>query len=176
MTARERDEPTDRSPARLTVLLLVLVVLAAASCGWAVWHDRQHTQQVHGAISSTAARSSGLVAAARVTGTALSYRWRSLDRDTRAAEALMTPAFGQQYAMTMARVRSQALRDRVTVRAKVVATSVVRSSEQEVQALVFVDQVTTARGARQPRVDQSRVLVTLTRGAGHWQLSRMRAF
>ena len=43
-------------------------------------------------------------------------------------------------------------------------------------ARLLVDQVTTARGARQPRVDQSRVLVTLTRGAGHWQLSRMRAF
>jgi hypothetical protein len=115
-------------------------------------------------------------AAARITSTALSYRWSSLDRDTRAAEALMTPAFGQQYARTMARVRSQTLRDRITVRAKVVATSVVRASEQEVQALVFVDQVTTARGSGQPRVDQTRVLVTLTRGAGDWQLSRMRAF
>lgn len=176
MTARESDEPTDQSPWRLTVLLLVLVVLAAAACGWALWHDRQHTPQAHGAISSTGARTGGMVAAARITGTALSYRWSSLDRDTRAAEALMTPAFGQQYARTMARVRSQTLRDRITVRAKVVATSVVRASEQEVQALVFVDQVTTARGSRQPRVDQTRVLVTLTRGAGDWQLSRMRAF
>ena len=43
-------------------------------------------------------------------------------------------------------------------------------------ALVFVNQVTTAKGTASQRVDSSRVLVTLTRSGGDWRISKLKAF
>jgi hypothetical protein len=50
------------------------------------------------------------------------------------------------------------------------------ANDREVEALVFVNQVTTTRGTKQPRVDQNRVVVTLVRGARDWQIVAMKVF
>ena len=41
---------------------------------------------------------------------------------------------------------------------------------------MFVNQVTTAKGTANQRVDSSRVLVTLTRSGGDWRISKLKAF
>ena len=60
--------------------------------------------------------------------------------------------------------------------ASAAATSIVSATETKVVALVFVNPVTTAKGAPNQRVDSSRVLVTLTRSGGDWRISRLKAF
>lgn len=160
---------------RLTLALLVLVLLAVAALARVAW-NQDTTSQVQGPIKSTTARTAGVAAASRLTEKALSYRWSALSRDVRSAEAVMTPGFRQQYAKAMARVHDQALRNHITLKATVVAASAISASDHQVQALVFVNQVTTTKGSQRQRVDQNRVIVTLVRDAGDWQISRMKAF
>ena len=60
--------------------------------------------------------------------------------------------------------------------ASTAATSIVSATENKVVALVFLNQVTTAKGTANQRVDSSRVLVTLTRSGGDWRISKLKAF
>ncbi len=115
-------------------------------------------------------------AAATLTQKVLSYNWQTLDKDITSAEALLAPSFRSEYAKTMAGVHAQTIKNQVKLKATVVATSVVSATPQKVVALVFVNQVTTAKGTTNQRLDQNRVLVTLTRDGGEWRVSKMDAF
>jgi Mce-associated membrane protein len=170
------EHPSFLGSGRLAAVLLVLVVLAVVACGWALARAQQAPAGVGGAIRSTTARTTGMAAATRLTEKALSYRWNTFGADMRSAEAGMTPDFRAQYARSMAKVREQTMSDHVRLRASVVASSVVSADDHEVEALVFVNQVTATKGSAQRRVDQNRVLVTLARGAGDWQISQMKVF
>jgi hypothetical protein len=73
-------------------------------------------------------------------------------------------------------VKAQTVKNQVKLDASVVATSIVSATEEKVVALVFVNQVTTAKGTENRRLDQNRVLVTLGRDEGEWRVSKMDAF
>ena len=73
-------------------------------------------------------------------------------------------------------VRAQTIKNQVKLSASVVASSIVSASADKVVALVFVNQVTTAKGTKNQKLDQNRVLVTLTRSGGDWRVSKMKAF
>lgn len=176
----EPDDASDRSGLLdspwLAVVLLLLVLLAGAGLGWALSKNSTTTAEARGPIQSTTARTAGVAAATRLSQKALSYRWNTFDDDMKSAEAVMTPGFRQQYDKAMASVHDQTLRNHITLKAAVVASSAITASDHEVKALVFVNQVTTTKGSKGQRVDQNRVIVTLTRGAGDWQISAMMAF
>ena len=73
-------------------------------------------------------------------------------------------------------VKAQTIKNQVKLVATVAATSIVSATDRKVKALVFVNQTTTAKGAGNQRLDQNRVLVTLTRDGGEWRVSKMDAF
>lgn len=160
----------------LRILVAVCLVLAALTAvAW--WFDREKANASgQGPITSVQARDAGIEEATRLTEKILSYDWKSLTQDTKAAEAVMGPSFRTEYAKAMARVEKQTLKNQVRLEAKAVATSIVSASDHKVVALVFVNQVTTAKGTKNQRLDQNRVLVTLTRGEGEWRVSKMDAF
>ncbi len=56
----------------------------------------------------------------------------------------------REYAKPMAKVKAQTIKNQVKLTAKVVATSIVSATDKKVVALVFVNQVTTAKGTGQP--------------------------
>ena len=175
-TEATSDRPALLDSGRLVVVLLVLVLLAGAGLGWTLGHVRATTAEVHGPIQSTTARAAGIAAATQLGETALSYSWNSFDQDMKAAEAVMTPGLRQQYDKAMARVRDQTLKSHISLEATVVASSAITATDHEVKALVFVNQVTTTRGSQRQRVEPNRVILTLTRGAGDWQIAAMKAF
>ena len=163
---------------RLTVLLVVLCLVLAVAAGvlWSRGVSSAAAPATKGPVSSPSAAASALEAVPRLTERVLSYDWKTLDDDVRDSHLASTPSFSQQYDATLAPVRARARRDEVTVEAKAVASAVVSASRSRVVALVFVDQTTVARGAGNQRVDQNRVLVTVTRDAGEWLVSTMRTF
>lgn len=160
---------------RLLVATCLVLVLVTGYAWWRSQHPKDGAAP-NGAITSSSARDAGLQAAATLTTKVLSYDWRTLDKDTAAAEAVLAPSFRGQYAKTMAGVHAQTLKNQVKLSAAAVATSIVSATEDKVVALVFVNQVTTAKGAANQRLDQNRVLVTLTRDGGEWRVSKMDAF
>ena len=114
--------------------------------------------------------------AARLTQKVLSYDWKTLDADIKANQAVLAPSFRSEYEKTMAGVKDQTIKNQVKLTADAAATSIVSATESKVVALVFVNQVTTAKGTQNQRVDSSRVLVTLTRGDGDWRISKLKPF
>ncbi len=163
---------------RLLVVLVVLCLVLAAVAGFAWWRAENPSgdDASAGPITSADARDAGLQEATRVTQQVLSYDWKTLDEDITAAEKLLAPSFRGEYSKAMEGVKAQTVKNQVKLTADAVATSIVSASAERVQALVFVNQVTTAKGTGSPRLDQNRVLVTLTRHGGEWRVSKMDAF
>lgn len=167
--------PSSFSSSRLTAALTVVTLLLAGLGGWAWWRA-SHPEEgnVGGVITSTAARDAGMEAAAKLTQTVLSYNWTTLDEDIKKAEAVCAPSFRAEYAKTMAGVKAQAVQNQVKMQASTVATSIISASPSKVEALVFVNRVTTAKGSKNQQFNPDRVLVTLTRGDGDWRVSKLK--
>lgn len=158
-------------------VLAVVCLLLAATAGYAWWRA-QHAVGTpdRAAVTSLEARDSGQEAAGELTELVLSYAWGTFDSDVQEAEAELAPSFRAEYGRAMAAAEEETLANEVTVSATAVATSVVSAAPKKVVSLVFVDQATTARGVTGQRVDQVRVLVTVTRDGGEWRMSGMRTF
>lgn len=164
--------------ARLLGILVVLCLALSATAGYA-WYRSEHPstgKDPDGAITSSQARDAGLQAAAKLTQKVLSYDWKTIDADMSAAEAVLAPSFRSEYSKTLGSVKAQTVENQVKLTASVVATSIISATETKVEALVFVNQVTTAKASKDQRLDQNRVLVTLTRGGGEWRVSKMKPF
>ena len=137
-------------------LLIALVVVCLVLCGVAgvAWWRSEHPDEGEapdGAITSAEARDAGMQAAAQLTQKVLSYDWKTLDADNKAAQAVLAPSFRSEYAKTMAGVKAEAVKNQVKLQASAEATSIVSATENKVVALVFVNQVTTAKGTANRR-------------------------
>ncbi len=179
----DRDRDTgDRVPFlgsfRLLIALVVVCLVLCCVAGVAWWRAEHPDEGAapDGAITSTEARDAGMQAATQLTEKVLSYDWKTLDADSKANQAVLAPSFRSEYAKTMAGVKAEAVKNQVKLKASAAATSIVSATENKVVALVFVNQVTTAKGTANRRVDSSRVLVTLTRSGGDWRISKLKAF
>ena len=170
--------PTFLDGSRLLGILVTLCLALAVVTGYAWWRSEhpEDGKAPDGAITSAQARNAGMQAATQLTQKVLSYDWKTLDADITAAEAVLAPSFRSEYSKAMNDVKAQSIKNQVKLTASAVATSIVSATEKKVVALVFVNQVTTAKGSGNQRLDQNRVLVTLTRDEGEWRVSKMDAF
>ncbi|HEX3932426.1 MAG TPA: DnaJ domain-containing protein [Nocardioides sp.] len=108
-------------------------------------------------------------AAERAIVPLLSYDAHHLDQSESAAEPYLTSGYEQQYQKLFAVIRQNAPRTGTVVKARYVASGVVRSGTDRVDVLVFVDQVT--RNKQHPKVPvvyKNQVTVTMTRVGGQW--------
>jgi Mce-associated membrane protein len=154
----------------LPVLALLLTTILMAVAAGFVWY------QVHQHNLTESARTAGLEASRDAARTLLSYDYRTLDKDFAAGKAVTTGAFQKQYADTTAKVVAPVAKDKkAVVKAEVVTAGVVRASANRVVTIVYVNQVTTTSLAAGPKVDLSRVRMTLVRVDGHWRVSKVDA-
>lgn len=189
--ARDVDERLDRISARadvergrswtgtpaLTGVLAVLVVAAVAALGFGVHRARHPADGAapDGELTATTARMDAVAAASRGARLATTYSWRTFDADVARAEAQMTAGFRAQYAATMSSSRAHTVSGRATVRASVPSAGVRSLTTRHATVLVFLDQVTTAQGRANQRLERSRVLVDLIRQDGRWRVSGIEA-
>lgn len=165
--AKGPDEPADGSAAaaagRTSTLLAVLGVLVLAlvlQCGWFVWNAVRDVE-VATASSSTddekddesievpsgkpvvlnqLAVQEGVDAAASAAQVMFARNWKSYDEGVDDAVALMTDEFGEEFRATTEDVRQEFVRKKTEVQVRVVAQSVVRANETELEALIFLNQ------------------------------------
>lgn len=138
--------------------VLAAVLVAAAAWTWT---------RADGGEGSTAARDAQ-VAAERAVVPVLSYDFRHLDEDQRAAQALMTGSYRQEYDKLFAVLRENAPQTRTAVSAEVVASGIVRATDDRVQVLVFVDRPTTNKLDAEPVVYKDQVTLSMQRVDGEW--------
>ncbi len=74
--------------------------------------------------------------------TILAYDYRHLDADQKAAGALMTTRYQKKYDPLFSQISANAPDLKAVVTAQVVASGIVRSGDDRVQVLVFVNRPT----------------------------------
>ena len=164
---------------RLTLVLAALVLLAAAGVGVSWWRAEQgvSAQAPDGTLVGDEARTQVLVTAADLTKRTLSYDYKTLKNDMEVARARMTPTFRKEYDGTMAQVRANTLKNKIVLEAVVVSSAIIRATEHRATVLVFVNQTTTAGTGkgRNQQLNRNSLVITLTRGGGDWDMSKLTA-
>lgn len=163
------EAPRRSAPPVVLIGLSTLALLLAGLVGYLAW-------SLSGMNDDAGARLSGRDAAASQVQKILSYDHASFDQGTAEAEKLMTDRFRKEYDDTVGLVRKDALAKESVVQAEVVAASVVEADSDRVEALLFVNQTTSDKDLKEPRVDLNRVVVTLVPdGDGGWLVDDLEA-
>lgn len=162
--AQQPDDAKDSTdPGKTSTLLAVVGVLVLAlvlQCGWFVWNAMRDVEVP--ATSSSAedgegdgpiavpsgkpvvlnqlAVQEGVQAAADAAEIMFARNWENYDEGVENAVALMTEEFGEEFRTTTEDVRAEFVRKETEVQVRVVAQSVVRANDTELEALVFLNQ------------------------------------
>lgn len=144
-------------------LLVGLGVLAAGLVVATAW-----TWSEGAAAGDDTAARDAQVAAERAVVPVLSYDYETLEADQREAQALMTGRYREEYDKLFTVLEDNAPRTQTRVTASVVASGIVRASQDRVQVLVFVDRPTTNKLDAEPVVYKDQVTVSMQRVDGEW--------
>jgi Mce-associated membrane protein len=91
-----------------------------------------------------------------------------LDEDQRAAEGFMTAEYRDEYAKLFEVIKTNAPGTGTKVSAEVVASGIVRSGDDRVAVLVFVNRPTTNKQLEEPVVYKDQVTVTMQKVGDSW--------
>jgi Mce-associated membrane protein len=168
---RPTDDPEEGSrpasrlnvPAWLLAALAVLVALALAAAGYL------YSQPSDDSIDEATTEAQS--AAEHAVTTILAYDYRHLDADQKAADELMTASYQKKYDPLFSQIAANAPDLKAIVTVQVVASGVVRSGEDRVQVLLFVNRPTTRADGNQLYRDQ--VVMTMERSEGDWLVDNM---
>jgi Mce-associated membrane protein len=171
VTAASLQTPARRAGALVAVIVTAVVaVLVAALAAVAA------TRASHRAAVDAAGQEAVDAAVAHVA-TVLSYDYRRLDDDFRRADALLTPGFRKQYDATAAKaVRPTAIKYKATSQAQVFSGGLVSAEPDRAQVLVFVGQQVANSQLTAPRLDRSRINVTMVRSGDRWLIDALNPF
>ena len=163
----ERDEPTGTAAAGATpgVPTWLLAGLGVLAAGLLVATAGMWTSGDSG--DDSAARDAQ-VAAERAVVPVLSYDYEHLEADQEAAQALMTGKYREEYDKLFAVLEENAPQTQTKVTASVIASGIVRATDDRVQVLVFVDRPTTNKLNAEPVVYKDQVTLSMQRVDGRW--------
>ncbi len=166
------DEPeTPSTPRRGTVPAWLLATLAGLTLLMVVAAAYLATQPSDEAIADATSDAQG--SAERAAVTILAYDYRTLDEDQKAAGTLMTSGYKSKYDQLFEVIKENAEAVKPVVTVDVVASGVVRSGEDRVQVLVFVNRPTTNAKSTEPMVFRDQVRVTMVKSGDEWLVDDM---
>lgn len=155
----------------LAVVALVLLGLAGLEVSYLLGGGPDAGDDRPVVVGDLAARSVVDAAAQDLTEIA-STSYRNYDEQVDQATTLMTPEFATRYRATAASLAPTFAEQRREIAAQVVASAVVRATDQQVQALVFLDSRVSEGGGGPVRLSY-RTLVTMTRTDHGWLVSNI---
>lgn len=144
------------------LLIGLAVVVAALLAGVVYFANQPSDSEVEDA--TRAAQS----AAERAVVPVLSYDAKTLEEDQATAQAQMTSDYREEYDKLFEAIKENAPRTQTSVSAEVIASGIVRSGENRVQVLLFVNRPTTNKARPEPVVFRDQVTVTMQRVGGDW--------
>jgi len=183
--AGQADPPVAEGPDRrsqlaigavaLAVIAVVLltVVMQRVSSRSASNH-RGATQAEASYLAGPSARAAAAAASTETRAT-LTYNYKTLAADFATAEKGLTPAFRASYAHTTATsVTPLATKYHAISTASVAATGVSASTATTATVLLFVDQTVQNTQLPQPRLDRSRIVVSMVKVDGRWLVDHLK--
>jgi Mce-associated membrane protein len=151
---------------RKLALAVLIVALAVAAVGYV---QHRHAQQRDVAIRQSTA------AATAAAQAIFSYDYRSFDTSVANGRSFATGAFADEYAQTTNALKANAVKEQAIVRAAVSATGVVSAGTDRVELLLYLNQYRRNTNVTGEKVDQNRVVLTMTRVAGEWKVAQATA-
>ena len=168
------DEPPPSGGGRRRVVLIAIAVLLAAALAVEAWYLYGQSDPVVSAerpvVTGKIAHRSAVESAARSASEILSYGHEDFDAQIEDATTKMTPEFAEEFEVTASEVKDRFVEERITQEIRVVASSVVTASAEEVRALLFLDQY-VAKAGEGTSVTAYRAVVTVKRSDGGWLVS-----
>ena len=158
-------ETSTSTPARqVPVWLLIGLALVVAALITGVVYFSNQPSDTEVEESTRAAQS----AAERAIVPVLSYDAKTLEEDQAAAQAQMTSDYREEYDKLFEAIKENAPRTKTTVAAEVIASGIVRSGEDRVEILLFVNRPTTNKATKEPVVYKDQVTLTMERVGEDW--------
>ena len=153
----------------LPVLALSLLTVLLLLTGYLAWQVRED-------VRTDAARDDALAASRDAARLLFSYDHESLDEDFERGLAVTTGEFREEYERTTREVvRPVAEQYDAVVEADVVEAAVVSATPDRVVTVAFVNQTTTSTRVEGPKIDQSRVRMSLREVDGEWRVDQVSA-
>lgn len=155
-------------PAWVLIVAVVLASLGVATATLAAVQAGEPVSDKAGVLVEQSAEEAR-AAAVRAIVPVLSYDYRTLEEDAAAARSYMTKAYqDDKYDPLYAVIEENAANTETVVGAQVIDSAVVRTGDDRVDVLVFVDRPTTNKQVREPIVYKDQVTVTMMRVDGQW--------
>lgn len=162
------DAPTSRWAPPLWLLAGVFV-LVAALVGLCVWQLRTPTDETVRASTRSAQAS-----AERAAVAVLSYDYQDLEASEATASSYLTPGYRRtDYEPLFEVIKDNAPATKTVVTAEVLASGIVRSGEDRVSVLVFVNRPTTNATSSEPLVYRDQVTMEMAEVDGQWLVDDM---
>jgi Mce-associated membrane protein len=160
-------KPARQVPAWL--LIGLAVVVAALIAGVVYFASQPSDTEVEEATQEAQS------AAERAIVPVLSYDAKTLDEDQAAAHAQMTSDYRTEYDKLFESIKENAPRTGTVVTAEdPFASGIVRSGEDRVEVLLFVNRPTTNKARPQPVVFRDQVTVTMQRVGEDWLIDDLK--
>ncbi|MFW0796721.1 hypothetical protein AAFP30_23145 [Gordonia sp. CPCC 205515] len=162
-----RKRLTSRRSRRIGVVVLAIVAVAAlAFGGWAGWQYKSER-----ATDNAASAAQSVARDYAVTLTSVSAD--SIDQDFTAVLDGATGEFKSMYAKSSSQLRQLLVDNKAQAQGKVIASGVESASPTKVVVLLFVDQSVRNAGTPEPRIDRSRVEMTMELVDGRWLAAKV---
>lgn len=117
------------------------------------------------------ARESALTSAKRYAVDFSTYEYTTLDATFKKVANELTGDFKTQYEATAASLKATLQKYKGKAVATVQAAAVEKVSTDRATVIVLLDQVVTSTSSPTPRIDRSRLVITLVRAKGGWLMS-----
>ncbi|WP_330251329.1 hypothetical protein OG874_35075 [Nocardia sp. NBC_00565] len=152
-----------RGAAAFVVVVLIALVVGA---GIAVWKLEQRKD-----IDDAARQAADTARTYAVTLTSIDFQ--HIDQNFTDVLNGSTGEFKDMYSKSSNQLKSLLVQNNAVSKGNVVDSSVKSASENRVEVMLFVDQMVTNTQSPAPRVDRSRVVMTMERVDGHWLASKV---
>jgi Mce-associated membrane protein len=152
------------------VLGAVALLLAAIVAGeaWYLWGASSPTPTAaRPVVIGDVDAQTAVETAAQDAATIFTTSWHGYDDHLDRVSRLMTPVMAQRYRAAAAPMKDRVVAARATTSTRVVGSGVVRADDDQVLALVLLDQRTT-EGRGPPSYTARRALLTMSRTDGGW--------
>ncbi len=150
---------------RRSVLPVLLVVSLAVSgfLGWRQWQEHQVEQAGQQALQAALAYAQVLT----------SIDSTNVDQNFREVLDGATGEFKDMYTQSSVQLRQLLIDNKATAHGVVVDSAIQSESTNKVVVLVFIDQTVTNAAVPDPRIDRSRIKITMEKVDGRWLASKV---
>ena len=161
----EQPAPTRRQRALLAAVIAVFVALVAVSgvLGWLLWQSHQVTQ------AGQQARDAAVSYAQVLT----SIDSNKVDENFDQVLAGATGEFKDMYSESSVQLRQLLIDNKATAHGVVVESAVQSATKDNVVVLLFVDQSVANASVPDPRLDRSRIKMTMEKVDGQWRAAKV---